>query len=145
MPKVRPDNMPEVLRPYMKGRGKQRKLKGVFVRGCVERGTGSSFRRKAHAHTSASDPFRGWICIRAERRLDNEQLLLHELGHILTNQGHTDKWREVTQSLGYELRWWETKEYFFCRRNGFRPYGENEVRDCFKTLTEQNKKEAEAS
>lgn len=139
MPKVPLNDIPAILKPYMVGRGKQRKLKGIFVRGCIERGTGSSFRRRAHAHIVKSDPYRGWICVRAEWRLSEEQLMLHELAHILTNQGHTDKWRETAESLGYKTRWWESKEYFYCRRKGFRPYGEDEVANCYETLLKQNK------
>lgn len=42
---------------------------GVYVGGCVARGTGSSFRAIAHTHTRRGDPFAGWICIRSSRRV----------------------------------------------------------------------------
>lgn len=96
-------SMPTVLAPYIKVRGKKRRLMGVFVGGCIERGDRSSFRHQAHAHTSSKDLYRGWICIRAERRLLQEQLLIHELAHILTRQGHTDKWRAKVIELGGSL------------------------------------------
>lgn len=66
-------------------------LQGVFVGGCVERGDGSSFRRKAHAHPDEkqrnhSHP--GWICVRSTKRLyvsgtERPSLLMwHELSHL---------------------------------------------------------------
>ncbi len=96
-------DVPAVLLPHMKVRGKKRRLRGVFVKGCVVRGDGSSFRHQAHSHTGASDPYRGWICIRAEKRLAQEQLLIHELAHVLTWQGHTARWREKVLELGGSL------------------------------------------
>lgn len=88
---VQAENMPEVLREHPE-------LKGVFIGGCVDRGVGSSFRAQAHAHTSGKN--KGWICIRGWRRLYQRQLLLHELAHILTGQGHTDVWRTRLRQLG---------------------------------------------
>jgi len=80
-------------------------VKGVFVQGCVDRGEGSSFRRKAHAHTSkCKNP--GWICVRSLKRIRNEStgklsnLMLHELAHILTDSGHTLKWGKKLKKLG---------------------------------------------
>lgn len=78
-------------------------LVGVFVGGCVARGDGSSFRARAHAHWNGR--FAGWICVRSAKRLYTpsggaSNLLLHELAHILTKQGHTDKFREVFKMLG---------------------------------------------
>jgi len=77
-----------------------------FVGGCVERGDGSSFRRKAHAHNGErSDPYFGWICIRSHRRVltprgQPSRLVWHEVAHILTRQGHTARWREMAVALG---------------------------------------------
>ncbi len=84
-------------------------LAGVFVGGCVARGVGSSFRAQGHAHTGHRDPHCGWVCIRSSRRLVTAsgnlgQLVLHELAHIDTGQGHTDKWRARCQELGYRLQ-----------------------------------------
>jgi len=74
---------------------KQYGVKGIFVGGCVERGEGSSFRAKAHAHSiipgtrnyHGTDEFLGWICIRSAKRLFTSsgkpsQLLWHETAHI---------------------------------------------------------------
>ena len=65
----------------------------VFVGGCVERGDGSSFRRKAHAHTSKDDIHYGMICVRSSKRLYTPSgkpsyLMWHELAHIITGHGH---------------------------------------------------------
>jgi len=114
---------------------KYKEVKGVFVGGCVDRGDGSRFRRMAHAHTH--NPNIGWICVLSPKRLYNSnngasQLMLHELAHILTLQGHTDKWREQAHQLGYRLRFWETKEYFICRKKGFRPQSMSQVREYLK-------------
>lgn len=87
----------------------------VFIGGCVERGRGSSFRRKAHAHTAKPKELErwpsladhaGWICVRSPHRIfmrDGKRpsnLMLHELAHILTNEGHTEKWRKQFRALG---------------------------------------------
>jgi hypothetical protein len=77
------------------------KVVGVFIGGCVDRGAGSSFRARAHAHTHGTNA--GWICVRGWRRLYQRQLMLHELAHILCGQGHTDKWRKTLRALGGRL------------------------------------------
>lgn len=81
---------------------------GLFVGGCVERGPGSSFRRQAHAHAHPTSARWGWVCVRSWRRLLTasgapSQLLLHELAHVITGQGHTDRWRAEARALGYRL------------------------------------------
>jgi len=80
-------------------------LVGVFVGGCVARGDGSSFRACAHAHVHKGDKNLGWICVRSQRRLytrpgQPSMLMIHELAHILTGQGHTDTWRDKVRELG---------------------------------------------
>lgn len=77
---------------------KREEVKGVFVNGCVDRGDGSRFRRKAHAHTEGKN--KGWICLLSIKRLVEPMLIKHELAHILTNEGHTDKFREKLLELG---------------------------------------------
>lgn len=81
-------------------------IAGIFVGGCVVRGPGSSFRRQAHAHNSARDPHKGWICIRSARRVwtlsgQPSRLLLHEYAHILTpSAGHGPAWQKRVAELG---------------------------------------------
>ena len=97
-----------------------KEVRGIFVGGCVERGEGSSFRAKAHAHSRTKYPaYFGWICVRSLKRIGkyviNEdgtleiitpsQLLWHEYAHILTpNHGHDDVWRKKMKELGQPLR-----------------------------------------
>lgn len=76
-------------------------LRGVFIGGCVERGVGSSFRAKAHAHTHGSN--RGWICFRSDMWLACRELWLHEIAHVVTREGHTDRWRAFLVQLGGTL------------------------------------------
>ena len=78
-------------------------VEGVFVGGCVERGDGSSFRRVAHAHMRQGDPHKGWICVRARRRLTCRVLMLHELAHIITGHGHDNTFRRELLRLGGSL------------------------------------------
>ena len=84
-----PATMPEVV--------------GVFIGGCVERGIGSSFRRRAHAHIYGTDE--GWICFRSPKRVFQHdgrtpsRILMHEYAHVLSLSGHTDKWRATMRTL----------------------------------------------
>ena len=81
-------------------------VKGVFVGGCVERGEGSSFRARAHAHMRKGGRNLGWICVRSLKRVyktdgkSPSNTMLHELAHILTGEGHTDKFRAKLRELG---------------------------------------------
>ena len=77
-------------------------VRGVFVGGCVSRGDGSRFRRKAHAHID-DGPHQGWICLLSARRLTARELLLHELAHLVVRAGHTDEWRAALLALGGTL------------------------------------------
>ncbi len=88
-------------------------FKGLFTGGCVKRGDGSSFRAKAHAHTSGEN--KGWICVRAFRRVHMKdgrpsQLMIHELAHILSGHGHDDVWRKKMKEIGGKINWWEKKK-----------------------------------
>lgn len=90
-----------------------REVKGIFVGGCVERGVGSSFRAKAHAHCFRKDPYFGWICVRSAKRLGEvsgqevtkpSALLWHEYAHILTpDHYHDDYWRGTMKVLGQPI------------------------------------------
>ena len=78
-------------------------FRGLFVGGCVERGDGSSFRRRAHAHMGRLE-FWGWICVRSPKRLRNPKgvpslLMWHELTHLVSGQGHTAKFERVMREL----------------------------------------------
>jgi len=79
-------------------------FRGIFVGGCIERKEGSSFRGKAHAHyvkyKGKHQKYGGWICIRSAKRLKQKNLLIHELAHIITGQGHTKKFYECVRRLG---------------------------------------------
>jgi hypothetical protein len=76
-------------------------LRGVFVGGCVARGIGSKFHAKAHAHHRGA--FRGWICFRSSLWLNVREIWLHELAHVVTREGHTDRWRAFLLQIGGTL------------------------------------------
>ena len=97
-------------------------LKGIFVGGCIERGEGSSFRARAHAHCSKGDPYFGWVCVRSVKRLPAllslsdmqwdatlaerpNRLLYHEYAHILAPNHvyHDDVWRRRMKELGQSI------------------------------------------
>jgi len=87
-------------------------VKGVFVGGCVQRGEGSSFWAQGHAHIVKIDPWHGWICVRAVRRVGvvegdvivkPSRLLVHEYAHVLTSHGHNDVWRSKMRELGQPI------------------------------------------
>lgn len=47
----------------------------------------------------------GWICVRSAKRLYNDagkpsNLMLHELAHIITNQGHNQAWGNKLREIG---------------------------------------------
>ncbi|MFA6971811.1 MAG: hypothetical protein WC208_10470 [Gallionella sp.] len=112
--------------------------KGTFVGGCIERGDGSSFRAKAHAHNEPyggikvldeqGNPKRGehfgWICVRSPKRLrmangKPSMLMLHEMAHILTpDHWHDDAWRAKVRELGGKIEERYTKEYHRSRGYG---------------------------
>lgn len=89
-------------------------VKGIFVGGCVARGSGSSFRAKAHAHNRRDDIYFGWICVRSVKRLGEtrgqfitnpSQLLWHEYAHILTpSHYHDDTWRDKMKQLHQPIK-----------------------------------------
>ena len=91
----------------------------VFVGGCVERGDGSSFRRKAHAHCNKTDPHKGTICVRSAKRLYTPSgkpsyLMYHELAHILTGHGHDIVF--IRKMLEFGFRKLDANDRYACRR-----------------------------
>ena len=88
-------------------------LRGLFVGGCVERGEGSSFRARAHAHNVPGRPFHGWVCVRSLKRIGvftegvvtkASRVLWHEYAHVLTpKHGHDDTWRRKMRDLGQPI------------------------------------------
>lgn len=86
------DKWPETLYGYYS-------VAGVYVGGCVS--GAKSFRAKAHAHTEQENG--GWICFLSAKRLADDALVIHELAHVLTGQGHTDGWRKMVVALGGTL------------------------------------------
>ena len=80
----------------------------VFVGGCVERGDGSSFRRRAHAHCHPDDKHRNWVCIRSIKRLLTPTglpslLLWEEITHCLipySNSHNATFYRKLKELSG---------------------------------------------
>jgi len=76
----------------------------VFIGGCSDRGVGSRFRAQGHTHVD-----KPWICVLSPRRIylgesdRPRRLMMHELAHHLSGQGHTDKWRAVMRDLGQPI------------------------------------------
>ncbi len=85
-------------------------VKGIFLGGCVREGVGSSLDSRgsypiAHTHIGNIAEKR-WICYRNPviyRDPAYEYVRWHEYAHVLANQGHTDKWRRIMQSLGQPI------------------------------------------
>jgi hypothetical protein len=84
-------------------------FRGIFYGGCVDHSIhgmkeGTSFRAQAHAHyvkwKGKFSKYGGWICVRGAKRLKQRSLLIHELAHIVTNEGHTKKFYECVRRLG---------------------------------------------
>ena len=118
-------------------------FRGVFVGGCIERGDGSSFRAKAHAHNEpyikvgssivkdehGNPKMRehfGWICVRSAKRLytrpcQPSNLMWHELCHILTpGHSHDDVWRAKAREYGVYIgkRYAKQRRPDMAKKNG---------------------------
>jgi hypothetical protein len=102
----------------LRTRPRPKELRGIFVGGCMLRGDGSRMRAQAHAHTHDWNgiPCRGWICVggalnkRGGPKLQNAVLMIHELAHLVSLSGHTDKWRKALTQLGKDYDVDMTKE-----------------------------------
>jgi hypothetical protein len=84
------------------------KVRGVFVGGCIEHGEGKwrDPANAAHSHLERG-MVRGWICLSSDRFLlmvdgsgRPNPVLTHEAGHVITEQGHTQKWAATVRALG---------------------------------------------
>ena len=89
-------------------------FRGIFYGGCVDHShkghkEGTSFRSRAHAHLvkytrgkkrGQLTPYGGWICYRSAKRLGSMRLMIHELAHIIVNDGHSKKFYECVRRLG---------------------------------------------
>lgn len=93
---------PECIKPFTK-------IRGIAVGGCRWKSydplldDSGKVPPIAHAHIlpffiPASD--RNWICLFDEITLLDTQTLLHEAAHILTNEGHTKRWKEEFVRMG---------------------------------------------
>jgi hypothetical protein len=99
---------PAFLKPYSK------QIKGISVGSCVCKVYDSHDIGKtdhAHAHLKPrleserkEGPWAGWLCVRSLTALNNKPLMLHELAHLLTNEGHNDKWRRKLLKIGGTLK-----------------------------------------
>lgn len=93
-------------------------LKGIFLGGCVERGDGSSFRRRAHAHNYKGTAQQGWICVRSRKRVMTKtgkpsELMLHELAHLLApNQPHNKTFDNRLKEL--KNKYWKASQNSSC-------------------------------
>ena len=80
---------------------------GIHLGGCIRQGVGTSLKLAiAHAHISSKDSHMGWICFRSPQAYYDpkyEYLMWHEYAHILSQQGHTEKWREIMRRLGQPI------------------------------------------
>ena len=77
---------------------------GVYVGGCINTGLGTlRGNADAHAHVSPRDRYRGWVCFQHPDDLKDKATRMHELAHIRTGQGHTDKWRAEMARLGQPI------------------------------------------
>jgi len=79
-------------------------FKGLAVSECVE-GWNETGDVLAHSHVYPKDPFVGWICCKGLSCVADDQLLRHELAHLLNsyNHGHDKAWRDKVLELGGNL------------------------------------------
>lgn len=82
-------------------------VKGVCLGGCVEDGDMGCMGLAhadvlAHTHLHAAYPRYGYLCF-AQWRRPHTMVVLHELAHLITGEGHTRKWRRTVLELGGTL------------------------------------------
>jgi len=75
-------------------------IRGIYVGGCV--GSKTPIFAVAHAHTS-DDEWHGWICVHGIKRLGYNELMLHEIAHLIADTDHTPKWQETVLKIGGTL------------------------------------------
>ena len=92
---------PAVLHPFAD------RLAGLAVGGCIDPDVGDlpGAGTLAHCHVNPRQrvDFDGWICVKSARVLGFRLLLLHEVGHLLTRDGHGDRWRKKVRQIGGRL------------------------------------------
>jgi hypothetical protein len=77
-------------------------VRGISAGGCVSHGHRAPPDELAHTHAVPSERYYGWLCFNSIAFLLDEQLIRHELAHLLaTNSfGHDDLWRAKVLELG---------------------------------------------
>src|SRR5277367_2219471 len=76
-------------------------VKGICIQECVTM-MDPPENSLAHTHVYHSDQFLGWICFRDLSCIIDEQVVLHELAHLLTREYHIHDsvWRKKLVELG---------------------------------------------
>jgi len=80
-------------------------VKGVFVGGCCCPWEEKPDPKEtlAHAHLQKDGGiFRGWICFSSEK-IPNKYVVIHELSHLISETGHSKRWRETVLKLGGKI------------------------------------------
>jgi hypothetical protein len=83
-------------------------VEGIFLGGCVDAAQPGRIARScgvlAHAHIGGHNV--NWICFQMPSYFHDPTyhwLRMHELAHVLSGQGHTEKWRTALRGLGEEV------------------------------------------
>jgi len=95
MPALKKQFFPPVLLKYPQ-------VKGVCIQECVTMMGVPPENSLAHTHVYHSDQFLGWICFKDLACIADEQVVLHELAHLLTTDHHIhdSAWRKKLVELG---------------------------------------------
>jgi hypothetical protein len=98
-------NFPKCVRRF-------KKLKGICIGCCIDKESVDGDYPGAIAH-SHNDPlgFRfGWICLSKKWILENDGILLHEIAHLLVNDGrkgvrlHGKEFKKVCKEIGATIK-----------------------------------------